>query len=118
MPAALSSSAIINLIQTAFANVELGDGITLHQAIALDNYCTDEEVVAARSQDTENHWMEIPRATLINFESALSFFPKIPKIKDGNFPVSLIFKLFFKQIFNYFLQAGQNSDHTMSCEYL
>lgn len=73
MPAALSSSAIINLIQTAFANVELGDGITLHQAIALDNYCTDEEVIAARSQDTENHWMEIPRATLINFQSALSF---------------------------------------------
>ncbi|RUR72020.1 hypothetical protein DSM107007_58650 [Nostoc sp. PCC 7120 = FACHB-418] len=47
MSAFLSSKAVIDLIQTAFAHIQLGDGITLHQAIALDNYCTDEEVVAA-----------------------------------------------------------------------
>lgn len=77
MPVPLTSSAVIDLIQTAFADVELGDGITLHQAIALDNDCTDAEVIAARLQDPEDCWQEIPRANLINFESALSFMDEL-----------------------------------------
>ena len=69
----LTSSALIEQIQSAFANVKRHDGITLHQAIAMDDYRSDEEVLAARLQDTETHWTEISRETLINFESALSF---------------------------------------------
>ncbi|AFY91683.1 DUF6714 family protein [Chamaesiphon minutus] len=73
MSVPLTSTAIIDLVQTAFADVELGDGITLHQAVALDKYRTDAEVIAARSQDPEDRWQEIPRANLFYFESALSF---------------------------------------------
>jgi hypothetical protein len=73
----LSSLALITLIQHAFADVERGNGITLHQAIALDDYCSEEAVAAARSQDTDTHWSEISRATLKNFESALSFLDEL-----------------------------------------
>lgn len=73
MVASLTSQALIALIQRAFANVKRHDGITLHQAIAMDNYCSDDEIAAARLQDTENHWTDIARETLINFQSALSF---------------------------------------------
>lgn len=69
----LTSPVLIELIQSAFANVKRHDGITLHQAIAMDEYSSDEEVLAARLQDTETHWSEIPRETLSDFESALSF---------------------------------------------
>lgn len=73
MPVTLTSPVLIERIQSAFANAKRHDGITLHQAIAMDNYDSDEAVAAARLQDTEAHWTEIPRETLINFESALSF---------------------------------------------
>lgn len=72
----LSSEALIQSIQSAFAHVERQDGITLHQAIAFDSYASPEETEAARLQDTENHWSEIPPETLRNFESALSFMNK------------------------------------------
>lgn len=68
-----TSQVLIEQIASAFANVERRDGVTLHQAIALDSYASDEAVAAARLQDTDTHWTEIQRETLVNFESALSF---------------------------------------------
>ncbi len=65
--------ALIDQITHAFANVQRQDGVTLHQAIALDNYAPDDVAAAARKQDTDTHWTAIPRPTLQQFESALSF---------------------------------------------
>ncbi|WP_414551968.1 hypothetical protein [Anabaena sp. CCY 0017] len=44
----LKLQALIELIQNAFANVKRHHGITLHQAIAMDNYCSDDEIASAR----------------------------------------------------------------------
>lgn len=73
MTAIATSPALIEQIQRAFAHIKRHNGITLHQAIAMDDDRSNEEVLAARLQDTEPHWTEISRETLINFESALSF---------------------------------------------
>ncbi|MBM0745278.1 hypothetical protein JOY44_27795 (plasmid) [Phormidium sp. CLA17] len=69
----MTSQVLIEQIASAFANVERWDGVTLHQAIALDSYASDKAVAAARLQDTDTHWTEIQRVTLVDFESALSF---------------------------------------------
>jgi len=69
----LKSQVLIEEIETAFASVERLNGVTLHQAIALDNDSSDEDVAVARLQDTDTHWTELRRETLVNFESALSF---------------------------------------------
>lgn len=69
----LTAQALIAQIHSAFARVERQDGITLHQAIALDQGCSESEVAAARLQDTETHWTEVPRETLNDFAAALSF---------------------------------------------
>lgn len=69
----LTAQMLIAQIQSAFAPVERRDGITLHQAIALDQRCSESEVAAARSQDRETHWTAVPRETLENFAAALSF---------------------------------------------
>jgi hypothetical protein len=71
--AVTSPQTLMEQIQQAFAQVKRHDGVTLHQAIALDNYCSDEEAAKERLKDTENCWTEIPRETLVNFQSALSF---------------------------------------------
>lgn len=48
----LTSQVLIEQIASAFANVGRWVGVTLHQAIALDSYASDEAVAAARLQDT------------------------------------------------------------------
>ncbi len=69
----MNIAALIDQITRAFAKVERGDGVTLHQAIALDNYAPDDVAAAARVHDTDTHWTAISRPTLQQFESALSF---------------------------------------------
>lgn len=69
----LTQQALIEQITSAFADVDRQNGVTLHQAIALDNNESSDAVAAARFKDTDTHWTEIRRETLVNFESALSF---------------------------------------------
>ena len=60
-------------ITAAFDGVSREDGITLHQAIAIDDWKTPEEQLAARRLDTEQRWQEVPHDAIVACESALSF---------------------------------------------
>lgn len=60
-------------IRSAFAGVAREDGITIHEADVLDDYGTDEQMAAARRLDTEQHWTEVPDATIARQWTALSF---------------------------------------------
>jgi len=69
----LAADAIIDMIQEAFAGTERAKGITLHEAIALDNYATDEEQQKARLRDTELRWEDVADDDLASSPSYLTF---------------------------------------------
>lgn len=64
---------IVRAIETAFADVERGDGITIHEADVIDVYGSDEQRAAARLKDREQHWRDVPDATIEGHASALTF---------------------------------------------
>ena len=66
-------SGLLAEIEAAFGEVRLGDGISLHQARALDNYEGDEGVFAARTFDEEERWQLIPDAKVERFDDTLPF---------------------------------------------
>lgn len=47
---------LLDRIDRAFAGVELGDGVSLHETQAVDNYGTAEERRAAREPDEKHDW--------------------------------------------------------------
>lgn len=63
-----------NKIREAFKGVELGDGIGLWQAQAIDDYKSKEEQLVARVRDVKNDWQLIPTADLFYCDSSLTFF--------------------------------------------
>jgi hypothetical protein len=55
----MDADSLIKRIETAFADVTLGDGVTPAQADALDSYWDSEKkLAAARATDCEKHWTE------------------------------------------------------------
>ncbi len=58
---------LISLIEGGFKGVTLGDGITIHQAMMLDDRASDEECLKARELDTEKSWQEITDKTIEGF---------------------------------------------------
>lgn len=55
--------AVIEQIRTAFREVRIEDGVTLHEAEAIDDYGTygsAEERKAARLKDPESRWQDVP----------------------------------------------------------
>lgn len=52
--------ALIAEIERAFDGVEREDGLTLHEAAAMEDYVTPEELAKARSHDTETRWQDVP----------------------------------------------------------
>src|SRR5438876_2661803 len=64
---------LIAEITVAFDSVARGDGTTLHEAIAIDDWKTAEEQLAARRLDTEQRWQDVPDDAIVACESALSF---------------------------------------------
>lgn len=64
---------LIEAIALAFRDVQLEDGITLHEAIVLDDYGTIAEQQQARLLDTEQHWWEVSDRSIWDCPSALSF---------------------------------------------
>jgi len=60
-------------IEAAFGDVRLGDGISLHQARALDDYETDEVVAAARALDAVARWQDITDDKLDRLNDTLAF---------------------------------------------
>jgi len=67
-------AALIAEINEAFDGVTREDGITLHEAIALDNYASQQdEKMAARRLDRETCWQEVTDKEICECQSALSF---------------------------------------------
>lgn len=59
---------LLDQIASAFAGVELGDGVSLHESAVIDNYGTDEERLAARTLDEKHDWHKViddPELTLL-----------------------------------------------------
>ncbi|HZH29552.1 MAG TPA: DUF6714 family protein [Pyrinomonadaceae bacterium] len=65
--------ALIAEITAAFDGVEREDGITLHEAQALDDWMSEAEQRAARSLDTDERWQDVPDKDIARCCSALSF---------------------------------------------
>jgi hypothetical protein len=64
---------LIDAIEDAFGDVQLEDGISLREAIVLDNYGTDQERHRARSQDELGDWRKIPDETIARYSASLAF---------------------------------------------
>lgn len=67
------AKAIIRLIESSFAGVELGDGLTIHQREAIDDYRTGEEIKVARRLDPETRWQDIPEEKIEKYGTSLVF---------------------------------------------
>ncbi len=64
---------LIQAIVVAFKDVHRDDGVTLHEAIVLDDYGSVAEQQQARLLDTEQHWQEVSEQAIFDCCSALSF---------------------------------------------
>jgi hypothetical protein len=63
----------VNEIVDAFADVLLGNGVSLREADLIDGYGTDRERAAAREQDEHSDWQRIPDEDIENHSSVLCF---------------------------------------------
>nr|WP_235596149.1 DUF6714 family protein [Leptospira weilii] len=61
------------LINSAFEDVVRGNDTTLHEAVAEDDYLSEEEVLAARKEDAELHWRDVPSERLVNHPDFLTY---------------------------------------------
>lgn len=50
---------LLRQIEEAFAGVELGDGVSLHETIVIDDYGTAEERSEARRHDEKHDWRKL-----------------------------------------------------------
>ncbi|KQV60042.1 hypothetical protein ASC95_00750 [Pelomonas sp. Root1217] len=64
---------VLQQIHEAFRDVRLGDGVTLHEALAIDDGASATERQAARRLDTAQHWQDVPDEHLGRHEAVLSF---------------------------------------------
>jgi hypothetical protein len=64
---------IIAAISQAFGKVLRGQGISLHEADALDSYASADRVEQARLLDTDIHWWEIAPEQLERFNGVLIY---------------------------------------------
>ena len=57
---------LIRQIEAAFAHIERGNGLSLHEAAAFEgtDHCTAEERARAWALDTETRWQDIPDSSL------------------------------------------------------
>jgi hypothetical protein len=65
---------LLNLIRTAFAGVELGNGVGLRQGQGLDDYADARTLATCRAQDEQHDWSAIAAEALDRCYSSLSFF--------------------------------------------
>ncbi len=64
---------VIEMIATAFSKVMLGDGISLHQADALDDYADQTTFTKAREHDPETNWQCISDTKIEKFHESMVF---------------------------------------------
>ena len=70
----MRNKELIELIEEAFKDVQLGNGIGLKQAQAIDDYESEEVVLSARKEDEKLNWQHIDPEMLDKCYSSLSFF--------------------------------------------
>ncbi len=64
---------IIAEIHRAFSDVSREDGVTLHEALVIDEYGSDDERLAARERDTDRRWQDVPEHMIEKHDSVLCF---------------------------------------------
>lgn len=64
---------LISEVFAAFAGVEREDGITLREAIAIDEWKSRDEQLAARSLDTDRKWQDVSEETILASSAAPAF---------------------------------------------
>ena len=64
---------ITEAIEAVFGDAALGNGLSLHQARALDHLELPEAVRQARRLDTEKRWQDIPDEKVEEFHFALTY---------------------------------------------
>jgi hypothetical protein len=64
---------LLEQIQYAFSEVERGDGISLHEASAMDDYASEAERQLARLKDADAHWTEVPDEHISQNHAVFSF---------------------------------------------
>jgi hypothetical protein len=68
---------VLAIIEEAFRGVELGDGVSLHETVVIDDYGSSEERRAAREPDEKRDWRKLiadPELTSICGVGGLSFY--------------------------------------------
>ena len=65
--------ALIDNITTVFDGVSRRNGVTLHEAMVIDDYGSPAERAEARAQDTENRWQDVPEDDIRFSDAVLSF---------------------------------------------
>jgi len=73
MTTPLPKGQLIELIQATFADVHRGEGISLHEATAIDDYASQSERQAARLKDTGTHWSQVPDGHIARHDTVFSF---------------------------------------------
>ena len=64
---------LVRQVVAAFNDVRLGNGVSLHQARAMDDYAGDAEVAAARVLDTESRWQDVTDEKLDRLADTMPF---------------------------------------------
>ena len=71
---------LLQMIEDAFRGVELGDGVSLHETIAIDNYEDAARREAARALDEKQDWRKLigaPALVEIVYVGGLSFYDAV-----------------------------------------
>jgi hypothetical protein len=66
-------NAVIASIRNAFEDVRLGDGVSLHQARALDDWEPAARALTARENDREMNWYDLAEEKLRHFSDVFPF---------------------------------------------
>jgi len=69
----IEADELLELINQAFDRVERGEGMTLHQAVVVDDYGSEEEFTAAGELDLEDNWQDVPDSDLAENTSIFCF---------------------------------------------
>lgn len=65
---------VIAEIEEAFDGVSREDGITLHEADAIDSHASEDELQRARDKDCESRWQDVPDAAIEGGADSLAHF--------------------------------------------
>ena len=68
-----SATSLISAVERTFAKVSRGDGVTLHEAEAIDRCVGAQARARARRSDQETRWQDISDQLIEEHFSGLSF---------------------------------------------